>query len=177
MNHPNPDNFIDQGWRARAGGRGLDNYKTTIESTPCILSDNAIMYQLINGNIQLVHHFLRPLGPQSVVNHDEFSQVFLIHDPKSNEILASVEVGFSDQAIRINYLIKKYRRLFQQRIEKQLKKLQVCIFCGACGAKCKVKALNADNTFQIDGSKCKSCLSCLKFKCPVVKSLHYKGSK
>ncbi len=175
MNHPNPDNFIDQGWRVRAGGRGLDNYKTAIESTPCMLSDNAVMYQLLSGNIQLVHHFLRPLGPQSVVSHDEFSRVFLIHDPKSNEILASVEVGFSDKAIRINYLIKKYRRLFQQRIEKQIKKLQVCIFCGACGAKCKVKALNADGIFCIDDNKCCSCLACVKHRCPVLDSLIKKG--
>lgn len=175
MNHPNPDNFIDQGWRARAGGRGLDNYKATIESIPCILSDNAVMYQLLSGDIKLVHQFLRPLGPQSVVNHDEFSRVFLIHDHKSNEILASVEVGFSDQAIRINYLIKKYRRVFQQRIEKQLKKLQVCIFCGACGAKCKAKALNADGTFCIDDNKCSSCLICVKHRCPVLDSLIKKG--
>jgi phosphoadenosine phosphosulfate reductase len=175
MNHPNPDNFVDQGWRVRAGGRGLDNYKTKIESTPCVLSDNAVMYQLLSGNIHLVHQFLRPLGPQSVVNHDDFSQVFLIHDPKSNEILASVEVSFSDQAIRINYLIKKYRRLFQQRVEKQFKKLQVCIYCGACGAKCKSKALDADGTFCIDDNKCISCLACVKHRCPALDSLIKKG--
>lgn len=96
---------------------------------------------------------------------------------KSNEILASVEVGYVDQAIRINYLIKKYRRLFQQRIEKQLKKLQGCIFCGACGAKCNLKALSSDGEFLVDETKCISCLSCVSYKCPIVKSLHYKGSK
>ena len=175
MNHPNPENFVDQGWRARAGGRGLDHYKTNIESTPCILSDSAVMYQLVNGNIRLVHHFLRPLGPQSMVRKDDFSLVFLIHDSKTNVILASVEVGFDDQAVRVNYLLKKWRRLFQQRIEKQLKKLQVCIFCGACGAKCKAKALEADGCFRVNHDKCKSCMACVKFKCPVVKSLSYKG--
>lgn len=175
MNHPNPENFADQGWRARAGGRGLDHYKTSIESAPCILSDNAVMYQLVNGSIRLVHHFLRPLGPQSMVSRDDFSLIFLIHDPKTNAILASVEVGFEDHAVRVNYLLKKWRRVFQQRIEKQLKKLQVCIFCGACAAKCKTKALEADGRFIVDPDKCKSCLACVKFKCPVVKSLSYKG--
>lgn len=177
MNHPNPDIFASQGWRTRAGGRGLDHFKTTIESAPCLLSDSAVMYQLIDGNIQLVRHFLRPLGPQSMVSDDEFSQVFLIHDHKSNEVLASVEVSFADQAIRINYLIEKYRRLFKQRIEKQIKKLQVCIFCGACGAECKLKALHSEGNFHVDDNKCCSCLSCVKFKCPAVKSLHYKGPK
>ncbi|MDA3787523.1 MAG: phosphoadenosine phosphosulfate reductase family protein [Desulfobacula sp.] len=177
MQHPNPANFIDQGWRARAGGRGLDHYKTAIESTPCSLSDNAVMYQLLSGDIQLVHHFLRPLGPQSRVNSDKFSEIFLIHDYKSNEILASVEVGYADQAIRINYIIQKYRRLFQQRVEKQLKKLQACIYCGACGAKCKLKALDADGIFCVDDNKCVSCLSCVKHRCPAIESLMKKGKE
>jgi phosphoadenosine phosphosulfate reductase len=175
MNHPHPEIFADQGWRARAGGRGLDHYKTILETTPCILSDSAVMYQLVNGNIRLAHHFLRPLGPQSMVSKDKFSQVFLIHDPKTNEIMASVEVGFEDQAIRINYLLKKWRRLFQQRIEKQLKKLQVCIFCGACAAKCKTKALEADGHFHVDHEKCRSCLACVKHRCPALDSLIKKG--
>lgn len=177
MNHPNPELFADWGWRARAGGRGLDHYKSSIESMPCKLSDNAVMYQLLSGDIKLVRHFLRPFGPQSRVSSDDFSETFLVHDYKSNEILASVEVGYVDRAIRINYLIKKYRRLFQQRIEKQLKKLQGCLFCGACGAKCKLKALSSEDEFLVDESKCVSCLSCVSHNCPVVKSLHYKGSK
>lgn len=175
MNHPNPENFADQGWRTRAGGRGLDHYKTILETTPCLLSDSAFMYQLVNGDIRMVHHFLRPLGPQTMISQDKYSQVFLIHCPKSNEILASVEVSYNDHAVRVNYLIKKWRRLFQQRIEKQLKKLQVCIFCGACAAKCKAKALEADGHFFVDPAKCRSCLSCVKFRCPALESLIKKG--
>jgi phosphoadenosine phosphosulfate reductase len=175
MQHPNPAIFKDQGWRARAGGRGLDHYKSAIESIPCKLSDDAVMYQLLSGDIRLVGHFLRPLGPQSRVSSDEFAETFLIHDHKTNEILASVEVGYLDQAIRINYLIKKYRRLFQQRIEKQLKKLQSCIFCGACGAKCKLKALNSEGEFVVDDTKCISCLACVKHLCPILDSLTKRG--
>lgn len=177
MQHPYPEIFVDRGWRARAGGRGLDHYKTVVESIPCALSDSAVMYQLLSGNIKLVRQFLRPVGPQSMVNSDEYSETFFIHDYKTNEILASVEIGYVDQAIRVNYIIKKNRRLFQQRIEKQLKKLQSCIFCGACGAKCKLNALNSDGDFLVDGTKCISCLSCVSHNCPIVKSLHYKGSK
>ena len=89
MQHPHPEIFVDRGWRARAGGRGLDYYKTIVESVPCALSDSAVMYQLLSGNIKLVRQFLRPFGPQSMVNADEYSETFLIHDYKSNEILAS----------------------------------------------------------------------------------------
>ncbi len=173
MQHPNPKVFADWGWRSRAGGRGLDYYKSSIESAPCKLSAHAVMYQLLSGNIRLVRHFLHPFGSQVLVKRDDFSETFFIHDRKTSEILASIEVSYVDQAIRINYLIKKYRRLFQQRVEKQLKKLQGCIFCGACGAKCKTKALNSDGKFVVNDAKCISCLSCVSHKCPIIKSLHY----
>jgi phosphoadenosine phosphosulfate reductase len=175
MQHPQPEIFADKGWRARAGGRGLDHYKTSLESTPCVLSEHAVMYQILSGDVTLTRFFLRPLGPQSRVARDEFSETFLILDYKSKEPVASVEVSYNDEAVRINYLIKKYRRLFQQRIEGQLKKLQSCIFCGACGSKCKINALATDGSFVIDDKKCVSCLACVQHKCPIVDSLTKKG--
>ena len=176
MQHPNPESFASHGWRVRAGGRGLDHYKTSIEAAPCILSDHAVSYQLLSGDIRMVCQFLRPFGPQTQISSNDYSETFLIHDHDSNEILASVEVGFEDKAIRINYLIKKYKRLFQQRVEKQLRKLQSCIFCGACGAKCPLNALEINGTLLVN-NKCVSCLACVKHRCPAVKSLHYNGSK
>ncbi|MBU0967623.1 MAG: phosphoadenosine phosphosulfate reductase family protein [Proteobacteria bacterium] len=175
VNHPNPDDFVTKGWRARAGGRGLDHYKAAIESAPCLLSDTAISYQLLSGEIKKVRHFLRPLGPQTQVKSNGCSETFLIHDKITQEMLASVEIGFEDKAIRVNYLLKKNKRLFQQRVEKQLKKLQSCIYCGACGARCPQNALHADSDFRIDFNVCVSCLTCVMHKCPAVESLTKKG--
>lgn len=175
MEHPNPVNFSDKGWRTRAGGRGLDHYKTTIESAPCLLSDTAFSYQLLSGDIRKVRHFLRPFGPQTWIKNDEHFESFFIHDYQTNELLASVEVGFDDKAIRVNYLLKKGKFVFQQRVEKQIKKMQACFYCGACGAKCPIKALCIDDDYTIDNSKCVSCLKCVSHKCIAVKSLHYKG--
>ncbi len=177
MAHPNPENFTDKGWRARAGGRGLDYYKASIESAPCLLSDTALYYQLLSGDIKNVRHFLRPFGPQTWIRKNDYSEAFFIHDYQTNELLASVEVGFQDKAIRINYLLEKNRLLFRQRVEKQIKKIQSCFYCGACGAKCSMKALNISDKYSIDDLKCVSCLKCVSHDCPAVKSLHYKGSK
>ncbi|MBF0303411.1 MAG: phosphoadenosine phosphosulfate reductase family protein [Desulfamplus sp.] len=178
MAHPNPENFVDKGWRARAGGRGLDYYKTSIESAPCLLSDTALSYQLLSGDIKNVNYFLSPFGNQTWIRKNDYSEVFFIHDYQTNELLASVEVGFQDNAIRINYLLEKNRLLFRQRVEKQIKKIQSCFYCGACGAKCTVKALDINQgSYKIDNSKCISCLTCVSHDCPAVKSLHYKGSK
>lgn len=177
MEHPNSDAFISGGWRTRAGGRGLDHYKAAIESAPCIISDSAFFYQLLSGEIRNVKHFLRPFGPQTQVKCNGYSETFLIHQKDTKEMLASVEVGFEDRAIRINYLLKKNVRLFQQRLEKQLRKLQACIYCGSCEAKCPQKALNASGTYLIDNDRCASCLDCVSHKCPAVKSLHYNGTE
>jgi phosphoadenosine phosphosulfate reductase len=177
MRHPNPEVFIKHGWRARAGGRGLEHYKTSIESAPCLLADNALSYQILSGDIRQTKHFLRPLGPQSQIHSNGYSEAFLIHNHESDEIMASVEVSFEDNAIRVNYLLLKYQRLFRQRIEKQLKKLQSCLYCGACSAKCSVKALESEEAFFVDTEKCVSCLSCVKHKCPAVESLTKKGKQ
>jgi phosphoadenosine phosphosulfate reductase len=175
VNHPNPEDFVSKGWRARAGGRGLDHYKAAIESAPCLLSDTAISYQLLCGEIRKVRYFLRPLGPQTQVKSNGCSETFLIHDKSTQEMLASVEIGFEDKAIRVNFLLNKNKRLLQQRVEKQLKKLQSCIYCGSCGDRCAQNALHADSDFNIDTNKCISCLACVKHKCPAVESLTKKG--
>lgn len=175
VNHSNPEDFVSKGWRARAGGRGLDHYKAAIESAPCLLSDTAISYQLLSGEIKKVRHFLRPLGPQTQVKSNGCSETFFIHDKSTQEMLASVEIGFEDRAIRVNYLLKKNKRLLQQRIEKQFKKLQSCIYCGSCSAKCIEHALHVNSDFSIDTTKCISCLACVKHRCPAVESLTKKG--
>jgi phosphoadenosine phosphosulfate reductase len=131
----------------------------------------------LSGEIRNIKGFFRPLGPQTQVKSNVFSETFLIHDEETQEMLASVEIGFEDRAVRINFLLKKNVRIFQQRIEKQLRKLQSCIFCGSCEAKCPQKALTSSGDYSVDNNKCVSCLHCVSYNCPVVKSLHYNGIK
>lgn len=175
MRHSNPEIFASYGWRTRAGGRGLDHYKTAIESAPCILSDSATSYQILSGDIQSIRHFLRPFGPQSNIKSNGYSETFLIHDHNTQEMLASVEIGYEDKVARINYLLTTKRHLFQQRVEKQLKKLQSCILCGACSAKCPANAISYDESLSIDPNTCVSCLDCVLHLCPAVESLKIKG--
>lgn len=176
-NHQNPEYFVSKGWRARAGGRGLDHYKANIESRPCLLSDTAVSYQLLGGETRNVRYFLRPLGPQTQLESNSYFETFLIHDKDTHEMLASVEIGFEDNAIRINYLLKKNVRLFQQRIEKQLRKLQSCIYCGSCEVICSQHALCSSGNYSIINEKCVSCLHCVSHDCLAVKSLHFNGKK
>ena len=174
IKHPKSDVFVEHSWRVRAGGQGHpDFYKTMIESAPCALSNTAITYQLLSGDINLISQFLRPLGRQVIIH----SNYFIIFDYKTNKLVANVEIDHKDKTIRIDYLLTKYKRLFQQRVEKQLRKLQSCIFCGSCAAKCPVNAIEIrpEGIFSVDETKCISCLLCVKHKCIAVKSLHYRA--
>ncbi|QTA79042.1 Phosphoadenosine phosphosulfate reductase domain-containing protein [Desulfonema limicola] len=170
-NHPNPDHFVKAGWRTRAGGRGLDNYKTVLESYPCQLSEDAFSYQIISGESQNVKIFLRPFGKQIYIYQNKHSEAFFIHDYSTNKILASVEVDYADNSVRIAYLAESNKWLLRKRIEKQLKKLQSCIGCGACSAKCPTEANRLGDLFEIDGNLCVGCLKCVSHVCPVFDSL------
>lgn len=175
--HPNPDLYAKEGWKVRAGGRGLDSYKTMIESSPCELSEDAFFYQLLSGDPKNIKTFLRPFGPQTIIQKNNYSESFLINDPQQNEILATVEVSFSENTVRVAYLTKKNKGLLRKRIEKQIKKLQSCLFCGACSAQCPTQANRLGDQGKIIGDLCISCLKCVKHSCPVVDSLTIKGKR
>jgi len=176
MKHPDPDAYVNHGWRVRAGGRGLDSYKTVLDPYPCALSDDAFNYQLVSGSAKDVDVFLRPFGKQVVLDQDNFSKSFIINDSNTGRMLASVEVCFNENRVRITYIKGKGKVLLRKRIEKQLRKLQSCIRCGACTAKCPVNINPFEGVSGIDSHHCISCLRCVSFHCPVVDSLTRRGT-
>jgi len=178
IKHPDPEVYIQNGWRVRAGGRGLDSYKTVLDSYPCALSENAFNYQLVSGSVRDVEAFLRPFGPQLIVNEDDYSKSFIIKDNTTDQMLATVELSYEESTVRINYIITKGRHLLKKRVEKQLRKLQSCINCGSCMAKCPVTTNHlggADAGASIYPEQCTCCLNCVSYHCPVVDSLTRKG--
>jgi phosphoadenosine phosphosulfate reductase len=175
IRHIDPENYVHQGWRVRAGGRGLDSYKTVLDSYPCAISEDAVIYQLVSGNARDVEIYLRPFGDQILVHQDNYSKTFMIREPRTCKMLVSVEISYEDNTLRIAYLTTKNKLLLRKRIEKQLKKLQSCIKCGACMAKCPVEVNRFVDTAILESDFCINCLKCVSFHCPVVDSLTKKG--
>jgi len=173
--HINPDCYKDHGWRVRAGGRGLEHYRTIVDCYPCALSDNAFNYQLTAGDVRDVPAFLRPLGPQCIIDEDSSSVSFIIRDKIELGDIATVECSYVDNSLRIRYLATKRTELLKQRVEKQIRKLQACIQCGACTSICPTGANKLGEFKVIDDKNCNSCLRCVQLKCPAVKALHYTG--
>jgi len=50
----------------------------------------------------------------------------------------------------------------------------VCIECGACVAKCPIGISNLNELSNLN-EKCKSCMNCLIYNCPIVDSLTTRG--
>ena len=176
IKHKNPESYINGGWTSRAGGKGLDSYKSQLESYPCSLYDDSYYYQITSGDIKNIKEFLHPIGYQQIIQQDSESESFFIFDRKSSELLLIVELSYTDNALRIRYKANKYRRLLMQRIEKQLKKVQCCIHCGTCATICPTCAIKfTDNLFHVNEGLCTGCLKCVKHDCPSVKALHYIG--
>ena len=174
-NHKNPEAYANGGWRTRAGGKGLDFYKSMLESYPCANHENSYNYQLSSGDIKNVKTYIRPLGPQKMIHKDNHSESFFIVDYKTTVPIAIAEVSYTDAALRIRYIAPKNNLITKSRIEKQLKKLQSCIRCGACFNICPKKANRIADLMMIDDSLCNSCMACVKQRCPAVRALHYIG--
>ena len=175
MKHVDPESYIDHGWRVRAGGRGLDSYKTVLDSYPCAISEDALNYQLATGNVHDAEFFLRPFGKQTIIHQDDYSKSFMINDNSSGNIVASVELCYEENTARITYLAKKGNFLLRKRVEKQLRKLQSCIKCGACTSKCPVEINLYECISMINYKQCINCLKCVSFNCPIVDSLKRRG--
>lgn len=175
IQHIDPEIYVQHGWRVRAGGRGLDSYKTVLDSYPCAISEDAMNYQLVTENAEDVEIFLRPFGNQILVHEDNHSKSFMIKSKSTEKLLASVEVSFEENTVRITYLCAQGKSLLRKRIEKQLRKLQSCIKCGACTAKCSAHTNPFEGISGIDSQLCVSCLKCVSFDCPVVDSLTRRG--
>ena len=155
--------------------RNSEHYKTVIESYPCALSDNTYSYQLTSGDIKHIRYFLRPFGPQTTIDEDDNSVSFIIKDNIKHGDIATVECSYADSSLRIRYLAPKRINLLKQRVEKQLRKLQSCIQCGSCSNICPTGANKFGEFGLIDDALCISCMKCVKYNCPAVKALHYKG--
>lgn len=180
IKHPNPDVFVQKGWRVRAGGRGLDNYKTIIESNPCLITDDAEIYQILSGNMEEIKEFLKPFGDFIFVSNNCYTETFIVKDRISKEALFTAEINTIDNTVRIHYVLQKNKFQFRMRIEKQIKKTQSCIKCGACAAECHVNAIYVDNVrgiYQIDSELCTHCKKCVSVHCPAVDSLKERKGK
>lgn len=70
----------------------------------------------------------------------------------------------SKEFLCVDILTSKSSYRLLQRIEKQIRKYQVCVLCGACAGICPRHAISIDGGYRINGDRCNNCGRCLTTK-------------
>lgn len=166
-----PHSFSIMTWKGRAKGKELDRSSTNLHRRECLNESSTFVYRLEEGWSEALIEFLKPLGHIHILHQDSQFLLMKLLCADSSKQGAEIRVAKSDNTMTVTFLMKKGLRLFQQRIEKQLKKMQSCVCCGACVAKCRQGAVSVNGSLVVDSDKCIRCLECVSSDCVIVKSL------
>jgi phosphoadenosine phosphosulfate reductase len=132
LGHPNPPQFSREGWRARAGGNGLEHQRASLRKETCETEARTHTYELVREWTDAALEYLKPLGVIRVESDDGVILRFEILDKKTRRVLASGRVSRPRSHVRITFAERSNLRLHIQRVERQLRKYQSCVQCGSC---------------------------------------------
>ena len=167
IGHPRAEQYAADGWRVRAGGRGMARQLAPLQKEVCLRTPNAFGYAMPERIDDVLLEFLKPFGAVMPTYDDGLIlKAELIQGTHTR--LCRLKVVRSQGTIRVEYGARKNLRLLIQRVERQLKKYMACIHCGSCAASCPTGALQVNERYRIDASMCRHCLECVKVPCVAV---------
>jgi len=171
--------FSSGAWKMRVGkseGKSLANVK----KIPCLKNINA-MHFILNKPISkdFVERF-KPFG-QTEEFSDRLGSSFVVKDPTTREELFMVKRvndismlekeskidpnwKLGEEFLCVDILTARNSHPLLQAIERQIRKFQVCILCGACASICPTNAIKINPHFTIDEDKCIHCGRCISSK-------------
>lgn len=175
IKHPNPENFAEDGWRTRAGGRGMNFEVTKLEKEVCLVQDRTFTYTLAIPWNESFLEFLKPFGDLQV-SHDD-GMIIKGNIIRQKKLFAELKIVRPKRTLRITFADMPPNKMItiMSRFERQLKKFQSCILCGSCNMKCISSAINANGKYVINEEKCSRCLECIKADCIALDSLATSG--
>lgn len=177
IKHPNKKDFVNQGWKVRAGGNGIK--PLACRKKACDTDDDAFSYTLKRNWDNSFWEYLKPLGQVIKLSDDGIIANYSVVNAETNESMIMLRVSKPRNHIRVNIIQQKEKRLLISRLDRQISRFQVCVFCGQCQVLCKHGALSTQklSKFEIDEKKCSHCLDCVKEPCTAVKSFHISKEK
>lgn len=148
-------------WKARAGGMRATDDLASMTVTPCDGQPDTVNVQLRRQSSVELAHLLRPFGDVITVYDDGLVAQLLVISP-SRELLIEARHSRPRQHIRLTMHAEKSRRLLEQRLLRQMRKLSACVGCGACQMACRNGALHVSgDSYTIDAASCTHCLKCV----------------
>jgi len=176
----NPTNYFSSGaWKMRVGkseGRSL----VYARKVPCLKNANAIHFILDKPFTKDFVERFKPFGRIQRFS-DNIGKGFIVRDIRTDEELFMIKRvndisilkkesnidpnwKLGEEFLCVDILTRKNCYYLTQTIERQIRKFQVCILCGACAGICPTNAIKTGAHFTIHEDKCIYCGRCISAK-------------
>lgn len=166
-----PVAFAEASWKGRSRGEELDKSSAILKADECFREPRTFVYTIAKKVEPALWEYLRPFGELSVGYDDGLLARVDLWAPKKKRLLAHIKLTRPRNSLRVAFREAKGLRLFRQRFQKQIKKYQSCVLCGACASACPEGAIITNGTFSVDPEKCTHCMKCVMHNCIVVRAL------
>jgi ferredoxin len=172
-----PKEYVSSGaWKKRVGTTGKQNV-ATVRKVPCLKNINAMHFIL---NTKVTENFIdrfKPFGKIETFS-SELGKGFLVKDEAGDMPLFAVKVvedtslllkessidpswKLGEEFLCVDILATRNHRYLLQAIERQIRKFQACVLCGACIGVCPTNAITINPHFRVSEDKCSHCRNCV----------------
>lgn len=176
----NPKEYFFTGsWKSRVG-KTDGNSLVYVKKVECMKNPNA-MHFILDRPID--YSFIERFKPFGIIKQfsDDKGEGFYVIDRYSGEKLFMIKIvkditillneskidpnwKLGNEFLCVDLLTTKNQYHLMQSIERQLRKYQVCVSCGACAGVCPTGAIKINPHFRVDGRKCIHCDRCISSK-------------
>jgi len=162
-------------WKARAGRTDRTYRQYDLGRSECLSDARATTYELQTGWREAFWEYMKPFGRIRPISDDGVSAERVVVD-RTGEPIAAISVVRPRAHVRVTSLAPERADLLRTRVERQLRKYQACVGCGACVAVCRRGAISVSGGYRIDEERCTGCLDCVRLLsrgCPAAHSVSH----
>jgi len=174
-----PKEYVTSGaWKKRVGTTEKQN--VTIRKAPCLKNMNAMHFILDSKVTEDFIERFKPFGKMESLS-SESGKGFVVKDEIDDMPLFAVKVvqdtslllkesaidpswKLGEEFLCVDILASRNQRYLLQAIERQIKKYQACVLCGACVGICPVSAITINPHFRVSEDTCSHCGNCINTK-------------
>lgn len=172
-----PGEYVSSGaWKRRIGTTEKQNV-AAVRKVPCLKNTNAMHFVLDKKvNKEFIERF-KPFGKIEAFS-DELGKGFLVKDETEDTPLFLVKVvedtsllvkessidpnwELGEEFLCVDILTSRNSRYLLQAIERQIRKFQACVLCGACVGICPTNAITINPHLRVSEDKCSHCRNCV----------------
>lgn len=165
-----PQEYVESGaWKMRVG-KSIGKSAAYIDKKPCTDGENINNYTLPKSfRSEDFSERFKPFG-KIIKIKDPIGYSYLVKDQHKGIPLFIFQGVDGFNRLRISLLVNNGRKRLLSAVERTIRRLQVCILCGACTGICPTGAIKINPHFKIKTNNCIHCGKCsstkfIKFSC------------